>query len=127
MDKTVGEDLSGEGLSGVISRSEVEAMGVGGDGDKGDDISLSPEEFGGENERRRGRICEREGGGGEGEGEGEGVDEGEREPGGDKGRDAMAEEDDPEVDAPEGNVENWDATEPGSASIPRITRIWTCL
>jgi hypothetical protein len=121
MDKTVGEDLSG-----VNSRSEVEAMGVGGDGEKDDDISLSPEEFAGENERRRGRICEREGGG-EGEGEDEGVGEGERESGGDKGRDAMAEEDNPEVDAPEGNVENWDATEPGSTSTPRITRTGTCL
>lgn len=119
MDKTVGEDLSGVNL-----RSEVEAMGVdGGDGD----ISLSPEEFAAEIGRGRIRTCERGGGEGEVEGEDEGVGEGERESGGDKGRDAVAEEDDPEVDAPEENVEKWDATEPESASTPRITRIGMCL
>ena len=109
MDKTVGEDLSG-----VNSRLEVEATGVEGEGDG--DTSLSPEEFVGENERRG---SEREG---DGEGGGEGVGEGERESGGDKGRDAVAEE-----DAPEEKVENWDATESESASIPRIMRTWTCL
>lgn len=98
MDKTVGEDLSG-----VSSRSEVEATGVDGDDDEGD-TSLSPEEFVGENERRG---SEREGGReGEGEGEEEGEGEGERDSGGDKGRDGAAEEDGVEVDAPEEKVEN---------------------
>jgi len=129
MDNTVGEDNSG-----VNSRSEMEATGV-----EGDDISLSPEEFAGEYERKReredggGREDEREGGGegggggegvGESEREGEGVGEGERESGGD---DRDAEEVDPEVDAADENVENWDATEPEFDSIPRMMRTGTCL
>lgn len=126
MDKTVGEDISG-----VTSRSEVEATGV--EGDEGV-TSLSPEEFAGEYERGGGRKRGLEGGGeseGEAEredvGEEEGEGEGERESDGDN-RETGAEEVDPEVDAPEEKVVNCDATEPASpAATPRITRTWTCL